>query len=30
MDTSKIIVTILGVLGGAFVYWFFLMKKSNE
>ncbi len=30
MTLDKIIVTILGVLGIAFTYWFFLMKKSKE
>lgn len=30
MALDKIIVTILGILGIAFIYWFFLMKKSKE
>ena len=30
MDTSKIIVTVLGLAGILFTYWFFLMKKSKE
>jgi|SRR3989338_3824411 len=27
---DKIIVTLLGVFGMVFVYWFFLMKKAKE
>lgn len=27
---DKILVTILGILGMAFTYWFFLMKKDKE
>lgn len=27
---EKIIVTILGFFGTAFIYWFFLMKKDKE
>ncbi|MBI2074968.1 MAG: cupredoxin domain-containing protein [Candidatus Levybacteria bacterium] len=30
MSEDKIIVAILGVLGIAFTYWFFLMKKDEE
>lgn len=30
MDNTKGIVTVLGLLGIAFTYWFFLMKKSEE
>lgn len=30
MSLDKIIVTILGFLGIAFTYWFFLMKKGKE
>ncbi len=29
MSTDKIIVTILGLAGIAFTYWFFLMKKEE-
>ncbi|OGZ64272.1 MAG: copper-binding protein [Candidatus Staskawiczbacteria bacterium RIFCSPLOWO2_01_FULL_40_39] len=27
---DKIIVTLLGIMGIAFTYWFFLMKRSKE
>ncbi|OGZ74076.1 MAG: hypothetical protein A2908_02660 [Candidatus Staskawiczbacteria bacterium RIFCSPLOWO2_01_FULL_38_12b] len=30
MTIDKIIVTVLGIMGIAFTYWFFLMKKSKE
>lgn len=30
MIIDKIIVTVLGLLGIAFTYWFFLMKKDDE
>lgn len=30
MTIDQVIVTALGVAGIAFVYWFFLMKKSKE
>lgn len=30
MSTDKIIVTILGVLGVIFTYWFFLTRKTKE
>ena len=30
MTPDKIIVTIVGLLGIAFTYWFFLMKKEKE
>ena len=30
MTVDKIIVTIFGLLGIAFTYWFFLMKKEKE
>lgn len=30
MNIDVIIVTIVGIAGIAFVYWFFLMKKSKE
>ncbi len=30
MTPDKIIITILGIAGIAFVYWFFLMKKTRE
>ncbi|MBI2268631.1 MAG: cupredoxin domain-containing protein [Candidatus Blackburnbacteria bacterium] len=30
METDKVIVTILGILGIAFTYWFFLGKKERE
>lgn len=30
MNTDKIIVAIVGILGVLFTYWFFLMKKGKE
>ena len=30
MALDKIIVTTLGILGIAFIYWFFLMKKGKK
>lgn len=30
METDKIIVAIIGLLGIIFTYWFFLMKKDKE
>lgn len=30
MELSKVIVTIIGLLGAVFIYWFFLMKKGKE
>ncbi len=30
MSTDKILVIILGLLGIAFVYWFFLGKKGTK
>lgn len=30
MSIDKIIVTIVGILGILFTYWFFLMKKDEE
>ncbi len=30
MEVDKIIVTVGGLLGIAFTYWFFLMKKEKE
>jgi len=30
MIIDKIIVTLLGIMGIAFTYWFFLMKRSKE
>lgn len=30
MSTDKILVTIAGLAGIAFTYWFFLMKKGKE
>ena len=30
MALDKIIVTTLGILGIAFIYWFFLMKRAKE
>ena len=30
MTPDKIIVTIIGLLGIAFTYWFFLMRNENE
>lgn len=30
MSTDKILVTIFGILGVSFTYWFFLMKREKE
>lgn len=30
MSIDKIIVTIMGIVGISFTYWFFLMKKDQE
>jgi len=30
MSPDKIVVVIVGVLGIAFIYWFFLMKRGKE
>jgi len=30
MNIDKIVVTILGLFGSVFTYWFFLMKKDKE
>lgn len=29
METDKVIITIAGLLGIVFIYWFFLMKKGK-